>query len=152
MRTTIAIHPLGAALLAIGCALVAASTTTAQSSARDAAKQQRPTLTLKATPIMSFAPAKIHFVAEIKGGPNDDEDLYCPSVEWDWNDDTTSESSADCEPYRAGKSEIRRRFTSDHVYRLGGTYRVQIRLKKKSRVVMTANVFVQVSPGARDPG
>ena len=152
MRATFVIHSLGAVLLAVGCALVAASTATARPSAREAAKPQKPTLTLKATPIMSFTPAKIHFVAELKGGPDDEEDLYCPSVEWDWNDDTTSESSADCEPYQAGKSQIRRRFTVDHVYRLAGNYRVQIRLKKRSRVVLSANVFVQVSPGARDPG
>lgn len=145
-------HSLGAVFVAVGCALVAGSTAPARPAVPAGGEPKKPTLTVKATPVMSFTPAKIRFVAEVKGGPNDYEDLYCPTVEWDWNDDTTSESSADCEPYRAGTSVIPRRFTIEHVYKLAGNYRVQIRLKKKSRVVLSATVQVQVSPGARDPG
>jgi hypothetical protein len=102
--------------------------------------------------MMAFAPAKIRFVAEVKGGPNDNRDLYCAAVEWVWDDDTTSESSADCEPYEAGKSTIRRRFTADHEYRFAGIYRPQIRLKQKSKVVLSRTVEVEVRPGTHDPG
>ncbi len=104
-------------------------------------------LTVKASPVMSFVPAKIRFVGELKGGRNDDEDLYCPTVEWDWSDGTSSESSADCEPYEAGKSQIPRRFTTEHEYKIPGAYRVQLRLKKKSRVVISASVHVEVNGG-----
>ena len=55
--------------------------------------------------------------AEIKGGANDYEDFYCASVEWEWGDDTKSESKADCDPYEAGKSEIKRRFVMEHTFR-----------------------------------
>jgi len=113
---------------------------------------KRPALSIKATPMISFAPSKIRFVAELKGGSNDYEDLYCPTVEWDWNDDTTSESTADCEPYRAGTSQIPRRFTIVHEYKMSGNYRVRIRLKKKTRVIISADVLVQVYPGVSDPG
>jgi len=116
------------------------------------APPKKPTLELKASPMMSFTPAKIRFVAEVKGGPNDFEDLYCPTVEWDWNDDTTSESSVDCEPYQPGKSEIPRRFTVEHVFKVAGLYRVKIRLKRKARVILFADVQVQVNPGVRDSG
>jgi hypothetical protein len=152
MPATLSTRLIGATLLTVACALGADPTAAVRPAGQEASQAKKPTLALKATPMMSFTPAKIRFVAEVKGGPNDYEDLYCPSVEWDWNDDTTSESTADCEPYQAGKSEIPRRFTIEHVYKVAGTYRVQIRLKKKSRVVMSANVFVQVSPGVRDPG
>ena len=57
--------------------------------------------------------------AELIGGANDSEEFYCPTIEWDWGDGTQSESSVDCEPYEAGKSEIKRRFTVSHVFRAG---------------------------------
>ena len=55
--------------------------------------------------------------------PDDFEEYYCPTIDWEWGDDTTSESTADCEPYEAGKSEIKRRFTVEHVFRHGGNFR-----------------------------
>ena len=115
-------------------------------------RPKKPTISISATPMVSFAPSKIRFVAELKGGSDDYEDLYCPTVEWDWNDDTTSESTVDCEPYLAGKSRIQRRFTIVHEYKIGGNYRVLIRLKKKTRVVITANIMVVVNSGIGDPG
>ena len=45
---------------------------------------------------------------------------YCASVEWVWGDDTRSESKTDCEPYEAGRSEIKRRYTLDHIYQSAG--------------------------------
>ena len=152
MAVTCAPGPPAAILLTVVCALVANVAVNARQAAKETGQPKKPTLVVKATPTLSFTPSKIRFVAEVKGGPNDYEDLYCPSVEWDWNDDTTSESSVDCEPYQPGKSQIIRRFTIEHVYKVAGLYRVQIRLKQKSRVVLSANVQIQVSPGARDPG
>src|SRR5688572_33320517 len=52
---------------------------------------KKPSLSLKATPAVSFAPARIVVVAEVKGGANDFEEFYCPSVEWEWGDLTRSE-------------------------------------------------------------
>jgi hypothetical protein len=118
--------------------------------AQEAAKPdtKRPELTLKANPTISFAPTTVFLTAELKGGPNDSEELYCASVEWDWDDETKSESSFDCEPYEPGKSEIRRRFTTEHRYEMAGNYRVRIRLKKGTKVVLSAQTTVQVRPGA----
>jgi hypothetical protein len=120
--------------------------------AQEAAKPdtKRPELTLKANPTISFAPTTVFLTAELKGGPNDSEELYCASVEWDWDDETKSESSFDCEPYEPGKSEIRRRFTTNHLFRNGGNYKVQVRLKRKDRVMTSAVVSIEVRPGLRD--
>jgi len=108
---------------------------------------KKPSLSLKATPAISFAPARIIIVAEVKGGANDFEDFYCPDVEWDWGDDTTSTADTDCDPYVPGKSEIKRRYTVEHRYKNSGAYKIVLRLKKADKIVATANAQVQVRAG-----
>jgi hypothetical protein len=108
---------------------------------------KKPSLSLKASPAVSFAPARIVIVAEVKGGSNDYEEFYCPSIEWDWGDLTTSTAEADCEPYEAGKSEIRRRYTVEHRYKNPGGFKIVLRLKKGNKIVATANTMVQVRAG-----
>jgi hypothetical protein len=108
---------------------------------------KKPSLSLKATPAISFAPARIVVVAEVKGGANDFEEFYCPSVEWEWGDLTTSTAEADCDPYEAGKSEIKRRYTVEHRYRNPGGFKIVLRFKKGDKIVATANAMVQVRPG-----
>jgi hypothetical protein len=108
---------------------------------------KKPSVALRATPPMGFAPLKVRVVADIRGGPDDWADFYCASVEWDWADGTTSESSEDCEPYQEGKSTITRRFTAEHTFRTGGDYDVAFRLKQKKRVVSHTKVIVRVRGG-----
>jgi hypothetical protein len=90
--------------------------------------------------------------AEIKGGANDHEELYCPEVEWVWGDDTKSETLADCEPYEAGKSEIKRRYVTSHTYQTAGIYEVQFWLKQKDKRVVGGRTTITVRPGIRDGG
>jgi hypothetical protein len=108
---------------------------------------KKPSLSLKASPSIAFAPARIVIVAEVKGGSNDFEDFYCPNVEWDWGDDTTSKADTDCDPYAPGKSEIKRRYTIEHRYKNSGAYKIVLRLKKGDKLVATANAQVQVRAG-----
>ena len=96
---------------------------------------------------MTQAPARIHVSAELKGGPDDYEEYYCPTIEWDWGDETKSESRQDCEPYEAGRSKIARRFSVDHMYHVSGSYKIAIRIKRKDKVVAMSVVGVQVQPG-----
>ena len=112
---------------------------------------KRPKLTLKAQPVISMSPSRVVRTAELTGGANDYEEYYCPTVEWDWGDGTKSESTADCEPYEAGKSEIKRRFTVDHVFR-AGNYQVAFRLKRRDKQLATAVINVQVQPGLGEMG
>ncbi len=118
----------------------------------DEDKDKKPSLSVRATPPVSFSPARIRAVAELKGGPDDYQELYCATVEWDWGDLTRSEEAADCEPYQAGVSEITRRFVGEHTYRTSGRFRVQIRLKRNNKVVAGANTTITVRPGLRDYG
>ena len=117
-----------------------------------AAADKKASVSLKATPSIGFSPARVVVTAEVKGGPNDAEELYCASVEWVWGDDTRSETKADCEPYEAGRSEIKRRYTLDHVYQTGGNYRIEFYLKQKNKRVLSGRTNVQIRPGARDIG
>jgi len=109
----------------------------------------RPKIALKATPPISMSPSRIVAKAELNGGADDFEEFYCPTVEWDWGDGTTSESTSDCEPYEPGKSEIKRRFTTDHVFH-AGNFRVALRLKKRDKMVASATVMIEIRPGIRD--
>jgi hypothetical protein len=115
-------------------------------------KKAKPSVSVKVTPAMGFSPARMVLTAELKGGADDYQDFYCATVEWDWGDDTRSESKTDCEPYEAGKSEIKRRFTIDHTYNIAGEYRVEFRLKQKDKIVGRGSTDVKVRPGIRDPG
>lgn len=119
--------------------------------ARAQGGNKKPSLSLKATPAVSFAPARVVVVAEVKGGAEDNEEFYCPTVLWEWGDLTESTAEADCEPYQAGKSEIRRRYTVEHRYKDPGSFRIRLLLKKGNKVVATANAVVQVRPGLGTP-
>lgn len=141
----------GALVLAL-----AATMTTAAARQKDDKKAKefdpRPKLTVKAAPMMAIAPVRVVFTAELTGGADDFEEYYCPSVEWDWGEGTVSQTTGDCDPYQAGKSEIRRRFTVEHTYDRGGSYRVSFRLKQRNKLVATASTNVQVRPGMQEIG
>lgn len=113
---------------------------------------KKPSLSLKASPAVSFAPSRVVLVAELKGGPNDNEEFYCPSVEWEWGDLTTSVAEADCQPYQPGKSEVKRRYTVEHRFKNPGAFKVYIRLKKGTKVIAQATAQLQVRPGLGYPG
>lgn len=106
--------------------------------------RERPKLTLRASPTIGFPPMRSVLTAELAGGADDFEEYYCPRVEWDWADSTTSTSAADCEPYVAGQSVIRRRYTVEHTFKDGGVFDVTFRLKQGTKTVATARVQITV--------
>ena len=135
----------GRALAALAlAALFAAPAARAQDKPEEA---ERPKLTLRSNPAMAFSPALITLTAELKGGDDDYNEFYCASIEWDWDDGTRSEASDDCEPYEAGKSEIKRRYATQHRYNIPGVYDVQFRLKQRGKVVASVSRRVTVRPG-----
>ena len=129
---------------------MAAAVVAAQKPAsKDKDQDKRPSLKLTARPALGMSPARVVLTADLNGGPNDAEDYYCPTVEWDWGDGTTSETTNDCEPYEPGKSEFQRRYTIVHIFR-AGNYRVALRLKKRDKMVTSATVSIEIRPGIRD--
>src|SRR4029077_1299178 len=114
-------------------------------SAKDNARQleaKRPKISLRAQPPVGVAPFRVVLTGELQGGANDFEEYYCPTIEWAWGDLTTSESTLDCEPYEAGKSQIKRRFTVEHMFRRAGAYKVYFHLKRKDKVLASASVTI----------
>jgi hypothetical protein len=134
----------GSSILILTCAVLATEAVQATGPGRD---QKHATLNLTASPVVSFAPARILLTAKLEGGPDDDEQLYCPALEWDWGDDTTSEASADCSPFERGKTTIQRRFTIQHVYSEAGEYRVQLTLKRNAKPISSAVTTLELKPG-----
>ena len=114
-------------------------------------KDKRPKIEVKVSPAMGTNPVRVVATADLNGGADDYEEFYCPSIEWDWGDDTKSTNAADCDPYEAGKSQIKRRFTADHTYRTAGDFRIQFRMKKKGKTT-GASASVKVRPGIYDGG
>ncbi len=131
-------------------AAVAAAPRAQTADAKPKAEPKRPQVTLKVQPASGMVPVRISGVAELRGGADDFEDYYCPTIEWSWGDGTISESSNDCEPYEAGKSQIKRRYSITHPYRESGSYRISFRMKQKDRVVGSANTVVQLLGGGPD--
>lgn len=128
------------------CALAALASTGA-----GADDKNKPSLSIRATPLSGFAPMKVSVSVAVQGGADDYQDFYCPSVEWDWDDGTKSQEKIDCDPYQAGKSAIRRTYRAEHRYEFGGTeFRVQFRLKQKNKTVASTSTTVRVQPGIRD--
>jgi hypothetical protein len=138
-----------ASVLVSALLVVSAGAQKADKDAKDNPDSKRPQVRLKAQPVIAMAPARVVLTAEIVGGPNDFEEFYCPTVQWEWGDGTQSESASDCAPYEAGKSEIKRRYTVEHVFR-AGAYRVLFHLKKSTKSVGVASVNIQIRPGLRD--
>jgi hypothetical protein len=131
------------------CMLTAGGAAQKSAPPKDKDQEKHPTLKLTARPPLGMSPARVVLTADVNGGPNDSEDYYCPTIEWDWGDGTKSETSSDCDPYEPGKSEIKRRYTIDHVFR-AGNYRVAFRLKKRDKMVASATVMIEIRPGVRD--
>ena len=109
----------------------------------------KPKATLRVNPTLVFPPARVVATAELIEGANDYQDYYCPTIEWVWGDETQKESGEDCDPYEAGKSEIRRRYSAEHTYRrdpMGGnfSYEIIFRMKQGSKIVLSLRQTIKV--------
>ncbi len=103
-----------------------------------------PRLRLRATPRVAFAGQSFLFVGTLRGGPDDNEELYCATMEWDWGDDTYSESTPDCDPFEPGTSEVRRRFSTRHTFDYAGRYEVRLNLKRQDDILISARTRIEV--------
>ena len=134
-------------LAAVAAALMASAQL---SGAQRDAGDKKPSLSLKATPPAGFAPLRVHLAVDVKGGANDYAEFYCPTLQWDWDDGTVSENSEDCDPYEAGKSSIKRRYSAEHTFRLSGEHRLTFRLKQKDKVISSTTTTITVRAGINE--
>jgi hypothetical protein len=132
--------------------------------------KDKPSISVKVSPVSGFAPMRAVITAELKGGADDYEEFYCPTVEWDitvteiqssnfdpgvdrMSDSRPvqkSEQKLDCDPYEAGKSEIKRRFVREHTFQTGGDYTIKFSLKQNNKTVATNRTTVRVRGGIGD--
>ena len=142
------LRPLQAIAFSSALVLLASTVPAAQAEKEDPKKEpKRPSLALKATPGTGMVPARISATAEFKGGDDDFQEYYCPSIEWNWGDGTVSEASNDCEPYEAGVSQIRRRYSQSHTYKRPGAFRIVFRLKNRDRILTSQTTTVRLLGG-----
>ncbi len=116
----------------------------------DADKPKKLSMDLRITPAVSFAPSRVRAIAELKLPEDRLAEFYCAAIEWDWGDLTESEESNECEPYEAGVTDVRRVFSAEHTFQSGGRYRVQLRLKRNRKVLVSTTTIVTIRPGVRD--
>jgi hypothetical protein len=115
-------------------------------------KQKKPSVSVRTSPQSGFSPLKIVATAELRGGSNDYQDFYCPAIEWEWGDGTRTEQRVDCDPYEAGTSEVRRRYTVERTFHTAGDYRVIFRMKQNNKVVGSGQTLLRIRPGVGDRG
>jgi hypothetical protein len=136
--------------LPLAVVLVACMAALLVPAAMRAEEDKKPSLSLKANPPVGFSPLKVRLVVDVRGGPNDYEEFYCAGTTWAWGDGTESASGQDCEPYEAGKSEIKRRHSVEHIFRQAGNYRISFRLTQRDKVIAATSTSIQVRAGVRD--
>jgi hypothetical protein len=78
-----------------------------------------------------------------KVAAEDLEKYYCLEQVWEWDDDTTSEYSPDCDPYKEG-ADIETHFSGTHQYRFPGSYNVFLRLQRNGKTVVSGNTRVDI--------
>jgi len=131
-------------------------------------EKEKPSINVKVSPASGFAPMRAVITVELKGGADDYEEFYCPTIEWDitvrdaapLNDPMArmtdsqpvqkSEQKLDCDPYEAGKSEIKRRFVREQMFKTAGEYSIRFNLKQKDKVVGGGRTSLRVRGGVRD--
>jgi len=133
-------------VLAVSVAAVAAL------GATPSGKDTKPSIVVKATPTVGFAPMRIVLTADINGGPDDYEQFYCATAEWDMGDGNKSELNTDCDPYEPGKSQIKRRYVKEQVFQIPGDFRVAFNLKQRDKIVASGRTTIRVRPGLHDGG
>lgn len=141
----VATRPIRGLLVTLGVALLVVLFHQGDLSGR---AQEEPDFRLRSTTNVAFAPAEVLFVAELRGGDDDYRDLYCVTIEWDWDDETRSETTPDCDPYEPGVSKIRRRYSTRHRFDYGGRYQIRVHLKQRDDIVATANTTIEIRGNA----
>jgi len=96
-------------------------------------------LTLRASPAVALAPARITLLAEIHGPIT--EEWYCPKVEWTWPDGTHSSEESDCPPFGEGEGP---HFWSNSVLIGKGEHTFEVEFSKARRTVARARATVEV--------
>jgi hypothetical protein len=92
-------------------------------------------------PPIGLAPLYVNLIARVEGT---EEELWCPSIRWTFDDGRSSSTESDCEPYEDG-DRATKVYTAKHVYRAPGEYRAKFELRKAGKLVAAASLLIQVT-------
>jgi hypothetical protein len=109
-------------------------------------KPKKPKLSLTIIPRMAMAPVDVLLVARLEGG-DELKELYCPEIEIEWDDGSSSDQEPECPPFEPGVTKIERRYSASHTFRRSGLYNIQLRLSHEGRNVLSERVELHVGPG-----
>ena len=121
-----------------------AAVATTTSGRQTAPRPGEPRLVLTIDRQVGLAPMRVSLSADLVGGADDDEEFYCPTIEWNWDDDTESASTFDCPSYQPGVTTIRRHFPVEHIFNETGDYHVSVQLIRRARELASADAEVSV--------
>jgi hypothetical protein len=138
------------AMTGLLCVAAMAAAGAARATAAHEENQKKPSVSVRTSPQTGFSPLRVVITAELRGGSDDYQEFYCPVIEWEWGDGTRSEQRVDCDPYEAGKSEVRRRYTVDRTFHTSGEFRVIFRMKQNNKTVGSGQTVLRVRPGIGD--
>jgi len=117
---------------------------------------EKPKVELKANPrfaTLGIGPRSavtVMFRLSIKDAGN--EDLYCPKLEWEWEDDTRATEESDCVPFeQAQKPDHEKSWSKSHQFWEPGEHTIRVRLYKGDRLIRTLETKVEVT-GEATPG
>jgi hypothetical protein len=74
------------AILAAASLFAAGAVLIAQSDPKPKTEPKRPQISMKATPASGMVPVRVVGMVELKGGDDDFEEYYCPTIEWNWDE------------------------------------------------------------------
>jgi len=107
------------------------------------------TLSLRASPRVSPAPARVLFTVELKGGA--DADVYCPTLEWEWGDGSKGSQGGDCPAFVPGETPVERLFEAEHQYARKSRPTVRLRMLKDGKPLAEASVNLMVGAPYQKP-
>ena len=111
---------------------------------------KRLTLDLRVVPRIGPPSTDFVFVADLKGGV-DGRELYCPTLEWQWDSDDTSVEEGNCPPYEAGVTPVQRHFSITHRFPAETSRDVMLVVRQGDKVLARANVSVRVTWEKKPP-
>jgi hypothetical protein len=111
---------------------------------------KRPKLRLRVLPQWGPPSTEFLLAADLKGRP-DNEDLYCPTMEWQWGPQDTSIQVQECPSFQKGVTPIERHFSTRHRFGGEGAHTVTLVLRKGDEVLARASVSVRVTWEKKPP-
>ncbi len=112
-------------------------------------KDKGVTLSLRATPRVSPAPARVLFTASLEGGA--DVDVYCATLEWEWGDGTKTSQEGECPAFVPGETPVERFYEVEHTYTKQARPVVRLRLLKEGKPLAQARVNIVVGSPYQKP-